>query len=414
MIARRGSWSGVALSAMCIAALACSGGGDGKTAATGDSTAKPGGAGKGIKIAMIAKSSDNPVFLAARTGAEAAARKASADYKIDVEIAWLTPPQEDGQVQAQRIAQAVNEGAHAVLISCSDAGKVTGAINDAVARGVEVMTFDSDAPQSKRFAFYGVDDARAGQQTMAELATLLGGKGNVAILAGNQNAPNLQKRVQGAKTEAAKYPGIKIVGVFNHVETPQDASAEVIRVNNAYPEITGWAVVGGWPLFATSLLTELNPAKQKVASVDAIPVELPYVEKGVVPVLLAQSVYLWGDVGVRTIVDKIQNNKSPANPIMPMELVRVTKDNLGDWARQLKSWGFTDVAPQYLSLPAASGASTLVSPSEKESASDSPARRRSATCRWRSRPAPATRCVARTAPGRAHSARSSPGSINRT
>ena len=28
------------------------------------------------------------------------------------------------------------------------------------ARGVQVMTFDSDAPQSKRFAFYGVDDIR--------------------------------------------------------------------------------------------------------------------------------------------------------------------------------------------------------------------------------------------------------------
>ena len=65
-------------------------------------------------------------------------------------------------MQAQRIAQAVNEGANAILISCSDAGKVTGAINDAVARGVPVMTFDSDAPESKRFAFYGVDDIKTG------------------------------------------------------------------------------------------------------------------------------------------------------------------------------------------------------------------------------------------------------------
>jgi ribose transport system substrate-binding protein len=353
------------LSALCFAALACSGG-DGKPAATGDTTANAGGAAggakKAIKIAMIAKSSDNPVFLAARTGAEAAAKELSAKSGAQIEVEWLTPPKEDGEVQAQRVRQAVNEGVDAILISCSDAGKVTGAINDAVDRGVTVMTFDSDAPQSKRFAFYGVDDARAGQQTMAELATLLGGKGNVAILAGNQNAPNLQKRVQGARTEAAKHPGIKIVGVFNHIETPQDASAEVIRVNNAYPEITGWAFIGGWPLFATSLLTELNPARQKVASVDAIPVQLPYVERGVVPVLLAQSVYLWGDVGVRTIVDKIHNNKSPANPVMPMELVRVTKTNLGDWARQLKSWGFTDVAPEYLALPAASGASTLSGP----------------------------------------------------
>jgi ribose transport system substrate-binding protein len=37
--------------------------------------------------------------------------------------------------------------------------------------------------------------------------------------------------------------------------------------------------------------------------------------------------------------------------IMPMELVRVSKDNLGTWARQLKDWGFTDVNPEYLKRP---------------------------------------------------------------
>ena len=70
---------------------------------------------------------------------------------------------------------------------------------------------------------------------MAELATQMGGKGKVAVLQGNQNAPNLQKRVQGVREEAAKHPGIEIVGVFPNIETPQDAAAEVIRVNNAYP-----------------------------------------------------------------------------------------------------------------------------------------------------------------------------------
>jgi ribose transport system substrate-binding protein len=302
-----------------------------------------------ITIAMIAKSSNNPVFLASRTGAEAAAKELSEKNHIQVNVVWLTPPQEDGQVQAQRIQQAVNDGADAILISCSDAGKVNGAIDDAVARGVAVMTFDSDAPQSKRFAYYGVDDVKTGQQTMAELAKLLNGKGKVAILAGNQNAPNLQHRVQGAKEEAAKYPGISILGVFNHVETPQDAAAEVVRVDNAYPDIQGWAMIGGWPLFTTSLLTDLNPARIKVASVDALPEQLAYVEKGVVPVLLAQSVYLWGDIGVRTIVDKLHFKKDVPQ-IIPMELVRVSKDNLGTWARQLQTWGFTNVPPAYLKL----------------------------------------------------------------
>jgi ribose transport system substrate-binding protein len=311
-----------------------------------DTGAQAGDGGKTIRIAMIAKSSSNPVFLAARTGAEAAARELT-QQGVPVEVLWLTPPQEDGQVQAQRVQQAVNDGADAILMAASDAGKVTGAINDAVNRGVPVMMFDSDAPQSQRFAFYGVDDMKTGQAVMAELAKQMNGKGSVAILAGNQNAPNLQKRVQGVREEAKKYPGIKVVDSFNHIETPQDAAAEVVRVNNAYPEVTGWAMVGGWPLFTQSLLTDLNPARTKVIAVDALPAQLPYVEKGIAPVLLAQPVYEWGYVGVKTIVDKVHFKKDvPA--IIPMELVRVTKDNLTQWGQQLKTWGFSDVDPKYL------------------------------------------------------------------
>ena len=211
------------------------------------------------------------------------------------------------------------------------------------------MTFDSDAPESKRFAFYGVDDEATGRRVMAELAPLMGGKGKVAILAGNQNAPNLKRRVDGVKEEAAKSPGIEIVGVFNHIETPQDAAAEVIKVGNAYPDIQGWAFVGGWPLFTKTLLTDLSADKLKIVSVDALPAELPYVEKGLAPVLLAQPTFLWGHVGVETIIKKI-HLKQDVPVITPMELVRVTKENLGTWARQLKEWGFTDVPEEFLKL----------------------------------------------------------------
>ncbi|OPZ09023.1 MAG: Autoinducer 2-binding protein LsrB precursor [candidate division BRC1 bacterium ADurb.BinA292] len=301
-----------------------------------------------VTIAMIAKSSTNPVFLSARTGAEAAARELSERHGVTITIDWRTPPTEDGQVQAQRIAQAVNEGADAILISSSDAAKVTGAINDAVARGVPVMTFDSDVPESARFAFYGVDDIQTGQAVMRELAGQLGGAGRIAILAGNQNAPNLRRRVQGVEQEAANHPGIEIVGVFYHAETPQDAAAEVLRVMNAYPDIDGWAMIGGWPLFTTTLLTDLNPEEVKVVSVDALPAELPYIEAGIAPVLLAQPTYLWGYVSVEKIIDKLMGRDVPE--MNRMELVRVTRENLGEWARQLRDWGFEDVPEQYLQM----------------------------------------------------------------
>jgi len=321
--------------------------GGGQQAPGGQSTPGPA---RGLKIAMIAKASTNPVFLSARTGAEAAAKELTAKHNVPIEIAWLTPPSEDGQIQAQRIAQAVNEGASAILVSCSDAGKVTGAINDAVARGVPVMTFDSDAPESQRFAFYGVDDVKTGTLVMEELARQMSEAGSIAILAGNQNAPNLRKRVEGVKQAAAKYPNIKIVDTFYHIEQPQDAAAEVIRVQNAYPQIQGWAMIGGWALFTPTLLTDLNSQKVKIVSVDALPAELAYVEKGLAPVLLAQPTYLWGYESVKRIVDKV-HLKQDVPVIIPMELVKVTKDNLGTWARQLKAWGFTDVPESYLALP---------------------------------------------------------------
>ncbi|HYV99568.1 MAG TPA: substrate-binding domain-containing protein [Gemmatimonadaceae bacterium] len=305
--------------------------------------------GKTFTIAMIAKSSTNPVFLSGRQGAEDAAKELTKSSGVNVKIDWLTPPNEDGAVQAQRISEAVNAGANAILLSASDAGKVLGAVNEAVDRGVPVMTFDSDVPNSKRFSFYGGDDKLMGTQVMDELAHQMGEKGKVAIIAGNQNALNLQNRVAGAKEAAKRYPGIQIVTTAYHAETPQDAAAEVLRVMNAYPDLNGLAMIGGWALFTKTLLTDLDPAKVKIVSVDALPAVLPYVEKGLAPVLFAQPVYLWGYVSVNTIFDHVYLKKD-VPPHVQMDLVKVSMDNLGTWARQLKTWGFTDVDQKYLDL----------------------------------------------------------------
>jgi ribose transport system substrate-binding protein len=334
-----------ALAAASIALVACGGGGgDEAGAAKGDAPA-----GKTFTIAMIAKSSTNPVFLSGRQGAEAAAAELTKEHGVTVKIDWLTPPNEDGAVQSQRISEAVNSGANAILLSASDAAKVTGAVNEAVDRGVPVMTFDSDVPNSKRFSFYGGDDVKMGTQVMEELATQMGGKGKIAIIAGNQNAPNLQNRVKGVRETAAKYPGITIVDAFYHAETPQDAAAEVLRMKNAYPEVNGIVMIGGWALFTRTLLTDLDPKKIKIVSVDGLPAQLAYVESGLAPVLFAQPTYSWGYVSVKTIFDHVYLKK-PAPAMVQMELVRVSKDNLGTWARQLKEWGFSDVDPKYLAL----------------------------------------------------------------
>lgn len=303
-----------------------------------------------LTITMVGKSSTNPVFLSARVGAEAAAMELSDKYsRINVKIDWRTSKLEDPEGQAQRIRNAVSDGTDAIIVSCSDEEILTRAIDAAVDSGVPVMTFDSDAPNSKRFAFYGPNDVEIGETVMKELSTLMGGNGQIAILAGNQSAPNLQKRVKGINKAATEYPGIKIVGEFYHVETAEEAAAEVLRVNAAYPELKGWAMVGGWPLFSELLMDKIDPEKIKIVAVDALPVQLPYVEKGVVPVLLAQPTFRWGKVCVEKVIDKIYK-KTDVPVINPMRLIRVSKENLGGWSRQLRAWGYKGIPEKYLRM----------------------------------------------------------------
>ena len=292
---------------------------------------------KSYTIGLVAKSQGNPVFQAARVGALDAAKELGQKYGINIKIDWRTPNEEDAQKQADAIEQLVLAGASGIAVSCSDANKLTDAINAAVKNGVPVATFDSDAPASKRFVTFGVDDVQCGEQVMNELAKVMGGKGVVAILAGNQNAPNLQKRVQGVKNAAKNYPGIKIRDAYYHKETPQDAAAKVELVMQANPEITGWAMIGGWPLFTDHAL-KWPAGTVKCVSVDALPAQLGYLRSGHVQMLLAQQVYEWGYRSTEHLINKIHLKKDPAAVRDVSQLVPVTKVNVDEFAKNWDKW----------------------------------------------------------------------------
>src|SRR5438552_9298503 len=159
---------------------------------------------KSYTIGLVAKSQSNPVFQAARIGATDAARDLGRKHGVEIKIDWRTPNEEDAQKQAEAIEQLVLAGADGIAVSCSDANKLTDAINSAVKNGVPVATFDSDAPASKRFVTFGIDDVKCGEQVMDELAKIMEGKGTIAILAANQNAQNLQNASQGFKSASRK------------------------------------------------------------------------------------------------------------------------------------------------------------------------------------------------------------------
>ena len=307
---------------------------------------------KTITIGLVAKSQSNAVFQAGYAGAKDAAKELGAKYGVNVVIDWQTPTDENAAKQAEAIDALTRKGVQGIVVSCSEANTLTTAIDRAADAGVAVMCFDSDAPRSKRLYYYGTDDIVCGSLVMDELAKVMGEKGTIAILAGNQSAPNLQARVQGVREALKKYPNMQELngagkGVFYHEETPEKAAQAVNDAQRANPTIGGWAMIGGWPLFTSNAL-KWEPGSIKVISVDALPQQLPYLKSGHVSVLLAQDCYGWGYKSVDMLLTKIVNGKDPegmdSKSLDPAKrrrvdpLTKVTKDNVDEFGKNWDKW----------------------------------------------------------------------------
>jgi ribose transport system substrate-binding protein len=292
-----------------------------------------------IVIGFIGKSLSNDVFQAAQSGAIHAAKDLGEKYGVQVEVEVRTPNEEDPTKQAEAVEALTRRGVDGIAIACSEANTVTPSIDKAVSKGVSVLCFDSDAPNSKRFAYYGTDDISCGKRVVDELAKVMGEKGTIAILAGSQSAPNLQKRVAGAKEALKQYPKMKLnePGVFYHTETPEKAAEAIASAQNANPGIQGWALIGGWPLFTADALKWL-PGSIKVVSVDALPAQLVYLKTGYVQMLLAQDCYGWGSKSVELLLEKILNNEVPPNPLVIDPLTVVTKENVDSYGKNWEKW----------------------------------------------------------------------------
>ncbi len=320
-----------------LASCGNEGGGD-NTATSGGDGAAPAASAQTYTFGVIAKAEQNPVFQAARVGAEAAAKELSEQHEgITVTVNWRTPATEDAQKQAEFVELLTSQGVDGIAISCTDANLLESSINAAAAGNVPVVTFDSDASSSDRFAYYGVDDKAAGAKVMEELAGQLNGTGVVAVLSGNPNSANLSARVDGVREEAAKHEGIEIRDVFYAQETAADMAAKMQQVQTSNPDITGWALVGGWPLYTDNALDGIYESA-KVVSMDPLPLPLDYVKAGQVQVLVGQPYYGWGYESVMLLFNKVHNGQDPESVMNYAEFDIVNADNVDEYAENWKVW----------------------------------------------------------------------------
>jgi ribose transport system substrate-binding protein len=282
-----------------------------------------------LRFAVIPKALDIPVFNYARIGAERAAKELG-----NVDIEWRAPDTADQLRQKEILESFITQRVDGIAISTLNGDFLTETINRAMDAGIPVVTWDSDAPKSRRIAYYGVDDYDGGRILGEEAIKLLNGKGTVAMITAI-GATNLQRRLEGAKDALAKAPGIKIVEVYDIKEDVVRA-AEIIQTGSRrYPDLGAWVSVGGWPVFTRNALATLDPAKTKMVCFDTVESALDLLREGKVQVLVGQKYFGWGSEPVK-MLHGIKNGRMPPNPIVYSGVDIVTKDNVEEYAAAFK------------------------------------------------------------------------------
>src|SRR4029078_9784321 len=162
-----------------------------------------------LRFMVIPKAIDLPVFNYAKVGAERQAKEYG-----NVDIIWSGPTSADQLKQKEILESAITQKVDGIAISTLNGDFLTETINKAMDAGIPVVTWDSDAPKSKRIAFYGVDDYAGGQIMGEQAIKLLNRKGKVAIIT-SMGATNLQRRLEGAREALKAAPGIEIVEAYD-------------------------------------------------------------------------------------------------------------------------------------------------------------------------------------------------------
>jgi ribose transport system substrate-binding protein len=284
-----------------------------------------------LRFAIIPKALHIPVFDYARTGAERAAKRMGG-----IEILWRGAESTDEIRQKEILESFIAQRVDGIAISCLNGDLLTDAINRAVEAGIPVVTWDSDAPKSKRLAFYGVNDAEAGAALGHGLGMLLDGTGRVALIT-SLGADNLQKRLDGAKAGLKEFPGIEIVETFDVRDDAVRVAEVIASATQRYPDLSGWLSVGGWPVFVRNALDPVDSTRTKVVAFDTIPPAPDLVRAGKVQLLVGQKYFGWGEESVK-LLKRIIDGERLAQPYQYSGMDLVTPANLDEYLEQWKRW----------------------------------------------------------------------------
>jgi ribose transport system substrate-binding protein len=323
-----------------------------------------------LTFAWITKDATNLVFTTGTDGAFTRARELSADGVNDIKIIDLSPSSSNATLQIASVQEAINRKVNGIMISVIDADMLVDSLNAAVAAGIQVMTWDSDAPKSGRFTFMAIDNFKVGTTAAKLMAKLLGDKGQTGIwTTGTSSTMGVSQNV-GARVEAfrneivANHPNMSLVepplSCQNSIAA-KDCASMFDTFCNANPGITGWFFPSVWlrtiaavPLDDPNRDPTLTPTcweagakngTMKTVAVDTLSRALGLIDANEIQAMIGQKYWGWGYDSVQILFDKITANKTfPAYIDTGFDIV--CSDNVAAMEAEWVSHDFTLALPK--------------------------------------------------------------------
>jgi ribose transport system substrate-binding protein len=209
------------------------------------------------------------------------------------------PAEWDASLEARAIEELTARGTTGILTTAGDAAPMVPSIDAAIAAKIPVITFDSDAPDSKRLTFCGTHNYNAGYKAGEAMAEWMGGKGKIAVST-LPGPDHLKKRLQGfTDALAAKAPDIQTV-VVNDEGKVDVAETQLTAALQADETITGIYANHGnaGPGGCAAVRTVGRVGKMVVMGFDFGMPNVELIEKGEMRATVGQNPYLMGFTGM--------------------------------------------------------------------------------------------------------------------
>lgn len=275
------------------------------------------------KIVLISHIKTNPYWEYIRDGAERAANERGAELEFS---GPTTASTEEGLKFFDMATAAKVNG---IITYVQEEGKYKKKINNAIEKGIPVVTIDSDEEDSNRIAYVGTDNVLAGQVAGKELIKQIGTSGNVAIVMGGKDVENQKERVEGFKNYITSNSNLKIVD--------QDSSdamlleAEIITRkmlirNDKIDALFCTSALDG--IGAAKAVNDLNDKnKVKIICFDDLEETLNNIKNGLVAATIVQNSDEMGYKAVNVVMDKIEG-KSTMNSKLLTDVSIINKTNI--------------------------------------------------------------------------------------